>query len=97
MRCAYSEFVPYVFSLPTWSAIPRVCDSPHSGVIYPADFQSCLPVSVLRSGEDTYVDELWQALPSVGGSLLAANFPRTYIDPNREERDRKSTRLNSSH
>src|SRR3546814_2900549 len=87
MRFAESEFDPYVLSLPTCSAIPLVCDSPHSGVIYPADFQSCLPVSVLRSGEDTYVDELWQALPSVGGSLLAANFPRTYIDPNREESD----------
>ncbi|HEY9572309.1 MAG TPA: N-formylglutamate amidohydrolase, partial [Pusillimonas sp.] len=87
MRFADSEFDPYVLSLPTCSAIPLVCDSPHSGVIYPADFQSCLPVSVLRSGEDTYVDELWQALPSVGGSLLAANFPRTYIDPNREESD----------
>lgn len=87
MRFADSEFDPYVLSLPTCSAIPLVCDSPHSGVIYPADFQSCLPTSILRSGEDTYVEELWQALPSVGGTLLAANFPRTYIDPNREEDD----------
>src|SRR5690606_5325358 len=87
MRFADSEFDPYVLSMPTCSAIPLVCDSPHSGVIYPADFQSCLPTSVLRSGEDTYVEELWQAIPSVGGTLLAANFPRTYIDPNREEDD----------
>lgn len=84
MRFADEDFEPYMLSMPTSTAIPLVCDSPHSGVIYPADFLSCLPASVLRSGEDTYVDELWQALPSVGATLLAANFPRTYIDPNRE-------------
>ncbi|UYO94067.1 N-formylglutamate amidohydrolase [Pollutimonas sp. M17] len=87
MRFADTEFDPYTLTPPASSAIPLVCDSPHSGVVYPSDFQSCLPVSVLRSGEDTYVEELWQAIPSVGGTLLAANFPRTYIDPNREEDD----------
>jgi N-formylglutamate amidohydrolase len=84
MKFADSEFDPYVLTLPTRSAIPLVCDSPHSGVIYPADFQASMPTSILRSGEDTYVEELWQAIPRVGGTLLAANFPRTYIDPNRE-------------
>ncbi|MBP6019473.1 MAG: N-formylglutamate amidohydrolase [Burkholderiaceae bacterium] len=83
MRFSDAPFDPYQLSLPTATAIPLVCDSPHSGVIYPADFQSCLPVSLLRAGEDTWVHELWQAIPSVGGSLLAANFPRSYIDPNR--------------
>ena len=87
MKFADSDFAPYVLSTPTVSAIPLVCDSPHSGVMYPADFDACLPTSVLRSGEDTYVEELWQAIPAVGGTLLAANFPRTYIDPNREEDD----------
>ncbi|MGB6103994.1 MAG: N-formylglutamate amidohydrolase [Pusillimonas sp.] len=87
MKFADSEFEPYVLSLPTSSAIPLVCDSPHSGTVYPADFQYSIPVSELRSGEDTYVDELWQAIPSVGGSLLAANFPRSYIDPNRDVDD----------
>lgn len=84
MKFADDPFEPYVLSLPTTEAIPLVCDSPHSGAIYPADFQSCLPMSQLRMGEDSYVDELWASLPSVGASLLAANFPRTYIDPNRE-------------
>jgi N-formylglutamate deformylase len=87
MRFADDAFDPFVLSLPTKTAIPLVCDSPHSGVVYPADFQSCLPTSILRSGEDTYVEELWRAIPSVGGTLLAANFPRTYIDPNREVDD----------
>ena len=84
MKFADDEFDPYTLSLPRRTAIPLVCDSPHSGVIYPADFQARLPASILRSGEDTYVEELWQAIPAVGGVLLAANFPRTYIDANRE-------------
>ncbi|MGB3290532.1 MAG: N-formylglutamate amidohydrolase [Burkholderiaceae bacterium] len=87
MRFADTDFDPFVLSLPVSSAIPLVCDSPHSGVVYPADFQASLPISILRSGEDTYVEELWQAIPSVGGTLLAAQFPRTYIDPNREVDD----------
>lgn len=87
MIFADSDFEPFVLSLAKGRAIPLVCDSPHSGVIYPKDFGSCLPASILRSGEDTYVDELWRAIPAVGGSLLAANFPRSYIDPNRELTD----------
>ncbi|HEY9281152.1 MAG TPA: N-formylglutamate amidohydrolase [Eoetvoesiella sp.] len=87
MKFADSDFEPFTLVLPTANVIPLVCDSPHSGQIYPEDFQNSLPASILRSGEDTYVDELWSAIPTVGGSLLAANFPRTYIDPNREEDD----------
>jgi len=84
MKYADSDFDPFVLSLPTDKVIPLVCDSPHSGVIYPRDFRACLAAPILRSGEDTYVEELWRAIPAVGGSLVAANFPRTYIDPNRE-------------
>ena len=87
MRLADSEFEPFVLSRPAAAALPLICDSPHSGAIYPKDFGTCLAASVLRSGEDTYVEELWRAIPAVGGSLLAANFPRTYIDPNREISD----------
>ncbi len=84
MKFADAAFDPYVLSYPASSSIPLICDSPHSGTIYPADFQPALAMPVLRSGEDTFVDELWQAIPTVGGTLLAANFPRSYIDPNRE-------------
>jgi N-formylglutamate deformylase len=87
MKYADSDFDPFALSLPTDKMIPLVCDSPHSGVIYPRDFGSCLPAPILRSGEDTYVEELWRAISAAGGSLLAANFPRTYIDPNREVSD----------
>lgn len=87
MHFTETAFEPYVLSKPTTTAIPLVCDSPHSGVTYPADFDVQIPISILRSGEDTFVDELWSSIPDVGGTLLAANFPRTYIDPNREVTD----------
>lgn len=87
MHFTETSFEPYVLSTPTAPEIPLVCDSPHSGVTYPADFDVHVPMSILRSGEDTFVDELWTSIPDVGGTLLAANFPRTYIDPNREVTD----------
>jgi N-formylglutamate deformylase len=64
-------------------ALPLVCDSPHSGTVYPTDFAYEVPFSLLRRGEDTHVDTLWSHVPDVGGTLISANFPRTYIDPNR--------------
>lgn len=87
MKFADADFAPYELSLPTSSAIPLVCDSPHSGTMYPADFQFSIPVAELRAAEDTYVDELWHTIPMLGGTLLAANFPRSYIDPNRDVDD----------
>lgn len=87
MRFTESAFAPYILSRPNAPAIPLICDSPHSGSIYPADFGSSAPISVLRTGEDCFVDELWSSIPDVGGTLLAATFPRTYIDPNRHVTD----------
>jgi len=73
--------------LPEGQDLPLVCDSPHSGTDYPDDFASCLPMARLRGGEDTHVDALWQAAPRHGATLIAAQFPRSYIDPNRELAD----------
>jgi N-formylglutamate deformylase len=69
------------------ATVPLVCDSPHSGTHYPGDFRHCLPLDLLRRGEDTHVDALWSAAPASGATLLAARFPRTYIDVNRSLAD----------
>ncbi len=66
---------------------PLVLDSPHSGHDFPVDFDACVTERELREGEDVYVDELWGAAPSLGMPLLAARFPRTYLDPNRHAGD----------
>ena len=68
-------------------AIPFICDSPHSGTLYPPDFGYALPLERLRGGEDTHVDALWAHVPEVGGTLIAATFPRTYVDANRSALD----------
>jgi N-formylglutamate amidohydrolase len=60
-----------------------VFDSPHSGTEYPADFDFACPADLLREAEDTFVNELFAAAPSLGAGLLCALFPRSYIDPNR--------------
>ncbi len=72
---------------PTVPEIPLVCDSPHSGVEYPDDFDHVVPRATLRSAEDTHVEALWEGLPGVGATLIAARFPRSYIDPNRKLED----------
>lgn len=82
-----AEFEPFTLSAPAAAAVPLVCDSPHSGTSYPSDYDHAVPRALLRRGEDTHVEALWQAVPAVGGTLLAAHFPRTYIDANRTEDD----------
>jgi N-formylglutamate deformylase len=79
-----TPFPPFTLRLPEGEPVPLVCDSPHSGVLYPDDFGHVVPFDQLRGAEDTDVHVLWQALPSVGATLLAADFPRAYIDPNRD-------------
>lgn len=72
---------------PTGPDVGIVVDSPHSGRIYPEDFGYGCSFANLRSAEDAYVDELCASAPSAGASLLVADFPRAYVDPNRNEDD----------
>ncbi len=66
--------------------VPLVLASPHSGTDYPAAFVagSRLNPHALRRSEDSFVDELFAAAPQAGAPLLAARFPRAYLDANRE-------------
>ena len=68
---------------PTAAPVPVVLDSPHSGTAYPEDFRPAVPMSALRQAEDAFVDELYACGPRLGATLIAARFPRSYIDPNR--------------
>ncbi len=66
--------------------VPVVFASPHSGADYPASFvaASRLDPSSLRRSEDSFVDELFASAPAHGAPLLAAKFPRAFVDANRE-------------
>ncbi len=72
---------------PEGARVPVVFDSPHSGTDYPDDFRARVPMDALRHAEDTYVDELYASAPRLGATLLAACFPRAYIDANRSVLD----------
>ncbi len=66
---------------------PMLLDSPHSGHQMPADFGSVLSAAELRDGEDCFIDALYGPAADRGVPLLAAQFPRTYIDANRHAGD----------
>lgn len=72
--------------LPPRQSAPVVVASPHSGSLYPASFLSlaAVPLAALRRAEDAFVDELFAIAPNLGIPLLAARFPRSYVDANRE-------------
>ncbi len=72
---------------PLQPASALVLDSPHSGCVMPADFDTALSHEDLRDGEDEYIDELYAPAADLGIPLLAAQFPRTYIDANRHAAD----------
>ncbi|MEX0282937.1 MAG: N-formylglutamate amidohydrolase, partial [Arenibacterium sp.] len=59
--------------------------SPHSSRDYPRAFvqQSQLDRHTIRSSEDAFVDQLFDAAPANGAPLLCAGVPRAYIDMNR--------------
>ena len=71
---------------PAQQLLPVVLSSPHSGRDYPALFLSAsrLDATAIRRSEDSFVDELFAEAARAGAPLLAANFPRSYLDVNRE-------------
>ncbi|MCH9808734.1 MAG: N-formylglutamate amidohydrolase [Alphaproteobacteria bacterium] len=81
------ELTPsFQINRPVHITTPVVFCSPHSGRIYPKHFleQSALDPRTLRRSEDCYVDLLYNCAPDYGAPLIAALFPRAYLDLNRE-------------
>ena len=77
---------PFVVAEPTAPAIPFVFNTPHSGASYPASLiaASKLDPTALRRSEDAFVDKLFRGVVDLGAPLLMAQFPRAYLDVNRE-------------
>ena len=73
--------------------IPLVLDSPHSGTHYPADFGFSCDKALLRMAEDTDIDDLYDFTPALGATLVCAEFPRSYLDPNRRVEDMDTSLL----
>ncbi len=77
---------PFTVLTPEVHSAPFVFCSPHSGRVYPKSFlaASQLDPLSLRKSEDCYVDALFEHVASMGAPMLAARFPRAYLDVNRE-------------
>ena len=77
----HPPLVPLVHVVPGTS--PLVLDSPHSGTRYPADFDYACALPALRTAEDTHVEKLYDFAPGLGVHWVEAQFPRSYLDANR--------------
>ncbi|MBL8583073.1 MAG: N-formylglutamate amidohydrolase [Rhizobiaceae bacterium] len=82
----FASVAPYTVQVAGEQRVPFVFNSPHSGHFYPQRFlaMSRLDPETIRRSEDCYVDELFGAAPALGAPMLSANFPRAYLDVNRE-------------
>src|ERR1700712_1745516 len=65
---------------------PIFFNSPHSGSVYPREFLSASRIDIvaLRRSEDSFMDELIGGLSERGFPVVRVNFPRSYVDVNRE-------------
>jgi N-formylglutamate deformylase len=68
-----------------WRA-PVIFNSPHSGSTYPDEFLTASRIDLpqLRRSEDSFMDELIGHLSGRGFPTVRVNFPRSYVDVNRE-------------
>ena len=71
---------------PAEQRVPYVFNSPHSGRHYSESFLKASRLSALdiRRSEDVLVDHLFASVVEIGAPLLAAQFPRAWLDVNRE-------------
>ena len=77
--------LPVSISRPSKWASGVIFASPHSGQDYPPWFleNTKLPIPVLRSSEDAFVDRLIACAPDHGAVAITASVPRCIVDLNR--------------
>ncbi|WFP78382.1 N-formylglutamate amidohydrolase [Mesorhizobium sp. WSM4906] len=82
----FSVVPPFEIRSGAEQRVPFLFNSPHSGRHYPERFLAMarLDRNAIRRSEDCYVDELFGGAVALGAPMLAANFPRAYLDVNRE-------------
>jgi N-formylglutamate amidohydrolase len=85
----FPSSIPGVMTVtpPTARRLPMVFDSPHSGLILPKGFKPAVPDDMVLLASDTHVEDLFGWAPAMGAPLLAAEFPRSFLDLNRSVQD----------
>lgn len=81
-----SDRSPVAVRQPERQGLPLVVSSPHSGRDYDPAFLAAIRLdgAAIRRSEDAFVEELVARAPELGCPLVAARFPRAYVDVNRE-------------
>lgn len=77
---------PFTLLEPRAQIAPVVVDVPHAGRCYPPAFLESVKLTAhgLRRSEDAFVDRLFHDATELGAPVLVAEFPRAYLDVNRE-------------
>jgi len=80
------ENPPFRLYAPADQRVPFIFNSPHSGRSYPSSLLQASGLNGLdiRRSEDVLVDDLFSSVVRIGAPLLAAQFPRAWLDVNRE-------------
>src|SRR6201992_187197 len=83
LAALYAE--PFRIFRPFRQTVPFVFASPHSRRAYPASFVAARRLNAvsLRRSEDAFVDELFCGAVAMGAPMIAARFPRAFLDANR--------------
>lgn len=83
---AQGGWTPFLVHRPAVQRVPFVFNSPHSGRSYPKSLLDASKLSAMeiRRSEDIFVDRLFAPVVELGAPLLAAEFPRAWLDVNRE-------------
>ena len=72
---------------PAFAPVPLLVDVSRSGREYPPQYRTPLPFTTVHDNVSMYLEDLYAATPSLGGTLLYCCFPNTWIDVNRNELD----------
>jgi N-formylglutamate deformylase len=72
---------------PAAAPVPLLVDVSRSGREYPPQYRTPLPFTTVHDNVSMYLEDLYAATPSLGGTLLYCCFPNTWIDVNRNELD----------
>ena len=82
----FEDEPPVELLWPDRIAAPCLLGSPHSGRCYPRDFLAMarLDELAIRRSEDAFVDQLCVTAAAGRLPVLAARFPRAWLDANRE-------------
>ena len=78
--------MPFKLSLPSSNRVPIVLSVPHCGTAFPDELKNQYKPELLKAPDDTdwFVDQLYDFAPTMGITMISANYSRWVIDLNRD-------------